>query len=416
MAYTNTSPVSKPFVISAIVLLFIGSIIGSIWIMSLYGIEISLEILSTTPFHRILQLDGFLTLLILGIGYMIVPRFRNELLPKPKLAYFSYGLVVASISLTFFEHMEIFPSFLSDVLRLGGIGIFSGIVFFLVQIKPKLLRKSDYFIVMSIFIFITVNVLEIIFNQFEYNFDPLSQIQLWLLFPILMIFGVQYKFLPSFIGFMRPKNVTGNITIILACFSCILGILASLNLNEFLPIVFSFVFLSTSISFAISLYIFGGFDNSEIKKLFHGEKKARFQYLSILTKISFSFLFLAIVVGILYRIYPDTFAYYDLTIHYTSIGFIGFTIMLFLPMMLPPIINKSIQFLKFNKFPIFLVIAALSIRTVGDFLYLSSNSIKPAGFEYIFGLSGWLIVIALFVFVIMIHRSMNTFSSDIQTI
>lgn len=414
MAYINSSPVSKPFVISAIVLLFLGSIIGSIWIMSLYGIEVSSDIISITPFHRVLQLDGFLTLLILGIGFMIVPRFRNVLLPKPKLAYVSFALVVVSIGLTFIENNEIF--FLSDALRLSGIGIFSGIVFWLVQIKPKLLRKSDYFLVMSILIFLTVNVLGIIFDHYDYSFDSLSQIQLWLLFPILMIFGVQYKFLPSFIGFMRPKNKTGDLTIILAGITCIFGILSALNLNEIIPFLFSFSLFSTAVLFSISLYIFGGFDNSEIKKLFRGEKKARFDYLSILTKISFSFLFLGIIIGILFRMYPEIFSFYDLTIHYTAIGFIGFTIMLFLPMMLPPIINKSIEFLKFNKSPIILVISALVIRTIGDFVFLQTDSFESSGLEYLFGLSGWLIVMALFIFVIMIHRSMKTMSSDLQTI
>lgn len=382
--------------------------------MSLYGIEVSSEIISITPFHRILQLDGFLTLLILGIGFMIVPRFRNVLLPKPKLAYMSFALVVVSLGLTFIENKEIF--FLSDALRLTGIGIFSGIVFWLVQIKPKLLRKSDYFLVMSVLIFLTVNVLGIIFEQYDYSFDSLSQIQLWLLFPILMIFGVQYKFLPSFIGFMRPKNKTGNLTIILAGITCIFGILSVLNLHEIIPFLFSFSLLSTAVLFSISLYIFGGFDNSEIKKLFRGEKKARFDYLSILTKISFSFLFLGIIIGILFRIYPEIFSFYDLTIHYMAIGFIGFTIMLFLPMMLPPIINKSIEFLKFNKSPIILVLSALVIRTIGDFIFLQTDSFESSGLEYLFGLSGWLIVLALFIFVIMIHRSMKTMSSDLQTI
>lgn len=305
MAYINSSPVSRPFVISAVVLLFIGSSIGSIWIMSLYGIEISSEIFSITPFHRILQLDGFLTLLILGIGYMIIPRFRNVLLPIPNLAYISFGLVIASVAWTFFESKENF--LISDSLRLAGIGIFSGVAFWLMQIKPKLLRQSDYFLMMAVIIFVSVSILGIVFEQLGYNFDSLSLIQLWLLFPILMIFGVQYKFLPSFIGNMRPKNKTGNLTIALAGISCILGVLSSLNLNEYIPLGFSFVLLCTAVSFAISLYIFGGFDNSEIKKLFRGEKKARFVYLSILTRISFSFLFLAIIMGILFRLYPDFF-------------------------------------------------------------------------------------------------------------
>lgn len=47
--------------------------------------------------HKILQIDGFLTLLIMGVGYMIVPRFRNVSLPFVKYAYLSFFIVLASL-------------------------------------------------------------------------------------------------------------------------------------------------------------------------------------------------------------------------------------------------------------------------------------------------------------------------------
>ncbi len=101
MSFVNTSPVSRPFVISAVVLLFIGSGIGAFWAMSINGIHVFSELVPFLSLHRTLQLDGFLTLLIMGVGYMIIPRFRNVLLPKKKMAYSSYLLVIASIALSF---------------------------------------------------------------------------------------------------------------------------------------------------------------------------------------------------------------------------------------------------------------------------------------------------------------------------
>ena len=47
--------------------------------------------------HKILQIDGFLTLLIMSVGYMIVPRFRNVSLPFVKYAYLSFILVLISL-------------------------------------------------------------------------------------------------------------------------------------------------------------------------------------------------------------------------------------------------------------------------------------------------------------------------------
>jgi hypothetical protein len=80
--------------------------------------------------------------------------------------------------------------------------------------------------------------------------------------------------------------------------------------------------------------------------------------------------------------------------------------------MLPPVVGKIIHFTNFNKIPLFLIIMSLSIRVAGDFIlvqplyslgYIWSSS--PRILTYFFGLSGWFIVAAMLAFVIMIHKS-----------
>jgi hypothetical protein len=93
----------------------------------------------------------------------------------------------------------------------------------------------------------------------------------------------------------------------------------------------------------------------------------------------------------------------DLAIHYTTIGSIGLTIALYLPLMLPPITGKMMHFARFNSLPILLVVAALSVRTVGDY----AITFQAAGVSYLFMSTGWLVVAALSAFVLMIHRSMK---------
>ena len=95
----RVSTVSKPFIITAVVLVFAGSIIGSLWMMSLLGADLSFAN-SYFRLHKTFQIDGFLTLLVMGIGYMIVPRFRNVKLSSNWLAYLSFGLVVLSLAAT----------------------------------------------------------------------------------------------------------------------------------------------------------------------------------------------------------------------------------------------------------------------------------------------------------------------------
>ena len=60
--------VSKPFIISSVVFVFAGSIIGSIWMMSLLGAEHFGFARNSFSLHKTFQVDGFLTLLIMGMG------------------------------------------------------------------------------------------------------------------------------------------------------------------------------------------------------------------------------------------------------------------------------------------------------------------------------------------------------------
>jgi len=88
--------------------------------------------------------------------------------------------------------------------------------------------------------------------------------------------------------------------------------------------------------------------------------------------------------------------------------------------MLPPIIGKTINFLNFNKIPVLFVILSLAIRAAGDFILTQESFSFSSSFQqhiwsislaqilkYSLGLSGWFVVAAMFVFVRMIHKSMN---------
>jgi hypothetical protein len=78
-------------------MLIIGSMIGSIWMMTIYGVILPAELIRTIHLHKLLQFDGFITMVIMGIGYLIVPRFRNVPIPSIKLVYVSYGLILVSV-------------------------------------------------------------------------------------------------------------------------------------------------------------------------------------------------------------------------------------------------------------------------------------------------------------------------------
>ena len=419
----NYSSVSKPFIITAVILLFIGSSIGSIWMMSIFGIAtLPVLVQGTSELHKMLQIDGFLTLLIMGIGYMIIPRFRNIQLASSKLAYTSFFLILGSLVMQSIQVTDSSKNLLTwvMVLRISGISIFTLIILWTLRVRPKLLGLSDYFVFLCIVALMAVNVIDL--SGYRYFFSSsLIHIQLWLLFPILMIFGIEYKTLPSFLGFIRPKKTLAVFSLICISICLVAGLAHLLIGDRVLPLsmIFNITLFASALAFANSTYAFGGFDNSEIIRLIKGEKKARYSFIVIHIRISFLFLFTGILLAFFSGIFDQFFALYDLAIHNIAIGFIGLSITLYLPLMLPPITGKVIRFTSLKRIPLLLIIISLSLRAIADFItaqpyYAYSSALVMSGhtssisvLPYPLGLSGWLVVVAMFSFVVMIHKSMN---------
>lgn len=215
------------------------------------------------------------------------------------------------------------------------------------------------------------------------------------------------------LGFIRPKKKLVTSSIVLSVVSGILAISSAVFPSILLDVAFNISMITTVSSFVLSLYIFGGFDNAEILKLISGEKKKRYHTIILHTRIAYGFLLAGLVLGTIYATGMTNFALYDLTIHYIAIGFIGVTIMLYLPIMIPSILEKSIRFLDFNHIPLVLVLAALGIRTIGSvILNADSNSESFV----VFGISGFVILVGMFLFVRMIHRAMKNTNSELSIV
>lgn len=377
--------------------------------LTFFGVSMPDQVVPIFQMHRIFQLNGFVTLMIMGIGYMIIPRMRNEATPSNKLAKISYLFVLCSIGVDFADSLisNDYSKF-ATILRLVGVSIFSGLMFYMLRMTPKLLRESDYFIAISISLLVASQAVSL----FDLQQNSLIQKQMWLLFPILMIFAIEYKTLPSFVGFIRPQKKLVFSSVLLAIISGILGITSTIVSSMILEIAFNLVLIAMASSFAASLYIFGGFDNSEILKLISGEKKKRYHTIILHTRIAFGFLFTGMILGTLHAVNLLSFAIYDLTIHYIAIGFIGITIMLYLPLMIPPILEKSIRFLDFNHIPLVLIISALAIRTIGN----ASLHVSHEQFGLIFGVSGFVVLAGMLLFVRMIHRAMKNTDSKLSMV
>jgi hypothetical protein len=179
----------KLFIISAIIFILVGSFIGSIWFAFILNVNIPLINGSIFNLHHIFQVENGLTLLIMGIGFMIVPRFRNISIGSLTIIKISFLSISISTFLVIVSTINIYESiinerilFVSEIFRIFGILLFIGKIIDTLKIQPKLLRTADYFVGFSSICLLIISVL----NLFKLNDNTLTDIEIQLLFPIIM--------------------------------------------------------------------------------------------------------------------------------------------------------------------------------------------------------------------------------------
>jgi hypothetical protein len=109
-----------------------------------------------------------------------------------------------------------------------------------------------------------------------------------------------------------------------------------------------------------------------------------------------------------YLLNKNLFIFYDLSIHFIAIGFIGITIASYFPMMLAPILGKPIAIKKSNKIPLILITISLFIRSIG-LMYISFFNDNDL-LNILASLSGILILFAIVIFIILIYKSIKSLS------
>ena len=159
--------------------------------------------------------------------------------------------------------------------------------------------------------------------------------------------------------------------------------------------------------FSLSIYLYNNYENKKYILQSTIDKKERYLYTLHHTKISFYFLYVGIVLALLFYIFDKKFMFYDLSIHFIAIGFIGITISSYLPMMLAPILGKPIIIRKINKIPLILIIISLLIRTMG-MVYVSYFNNNGASFLHVLtSISGFLILLAIIIFITLMYKSIK---------
>jgi len=387
---------SRPFVKAAVITLFIGTSIGTIYMLMLSGMNIHNAIGNTLLLHRELQ-SSAVTILIMGVMYMLVPRIRSIKFKNVLEARISFILIIASLILyplaIYINDYYIIIAYY--IVRLTALAIFAYVIASMLKVAPRVGRVSDYYFVLALIMLIAYNVILAI----DYNMDNLNRVYIWLCFVVYVIFGVQYKTVPIFFGRATPIKGLDILAFILASISALL-LLIQIRVYAYTLLI------ATSMIFAYSIYVMSKYRIPEFLYTSEDpqarEKISRLKFFIPLLRVSYIMLVLGLVTALLYDLTP-TFALYDLAIHIVTIGFIGITIMNFIPIMLPPILGKDVNYTRFNMLPLIMLLAGIVVRVAWNILPFITQVDR-----LMLGMSGFIVLLAMILYIRMIHSSMES--------
>jgi len=387
---------SRPFVKAAVITLFIGTSIGTIYMLMLSGMNIHNAIGNTLLLHRELQ-SSAVTILIMGVMYMLVPRIRSIKFKNVLEARISFILIIASLILyplaIYINDYYIIIAYY--IVRLTALAIFAYVIASMLKVAPRVGRVSDYYFVLALIMLIAYNVI----LATDYNMDNLNRVYIWLCFVVYVIFGVQYKTVPIFFGRATPIKGLDILAFILASISALL-LLIQIRVYAYTLLI------ATSMIFAYSIYVMSKYRIPEFLYTSEDpqarEKISRLKFFIPLLRISYIMLVLGLVTALLYDLTP-TFALYDLAIHIVTIGFIGITIMNFMPIMLPPILGKDVNYTRFNMLPLIMLLAGIVVRVAWNILPFITQVDR-----LMLGMSGFIVLLAMILYIRMIHSSMES--------
>jgi hypothetical protein len=391
LRYMYISAWSRPFVKASVITLFIGTSLGSIYMLVLSGLSIPIPAL--LPLHREIQTSA-VTLLIMGVMYMLVPRIRSIRFEYIDAAKVSLLLMLSSLVAYPFILWSAYTLPIMHTLRISGLSLFASVIISMLRVAPRSGKLADYYFILALVMLLAYNSILVL----DVTIHALNRVYIWLSSMIFVILGVQYKVVPVFLNNSRPMQPYDSIAFILAVVSALLLL--------FFDILYaSITLIALALVYAYSIYIMRAYRipdfliNSDSADTH--EKVARIRYLLMLLRISYMMLTIGVCIALLYSITP-VFALYDLAIHMVTMGFIGVTIMNFMPIMLPPILGRNINYVRFNGIPLLLLLAAIGVRILWNTLPLVIDIDR-----IVLGVSGMITIVAMLLYIRMIHRAMD---------
>lgn len=400
---------------------FIATVLGALMLANMSGIniDVSLALFSAHPY---LQIFGFLSLFVCGVGYSIIPLFKSEKIRNPSLAYVPFSLITTANILGIVviaqggSYYELLFQIIS-ILILVSSAVFCYQILDVLGRPGKSLGEAGPFISMAAISFVLISIIFFLNSVapqfvgsgrgdlFSAGFLYLSLIG----FTGTMIFGVEIRTV-VFRMTNYKKNIA-KITAVLLGLSIALSFLSALrNLGIFGSIA-SVTFLLSAVCFGITIRIFESKKQSRILLPVTGGQpsvashNAISDYTDVCVLSSVLWLLFGGVLGVVWQVFGDAnFWITDSFIHSLAIGFIGSVITAYGPVLLPGVLSSKGPKKHLSLVPLFLLNAGLVLRVAGNF----SSTLYSGALPVWESLSGLLIIGAMVMLLKNMHfRNVN---------
>ena len=401
-----------------------GTGVGSLMLASLSGFGFPLSDIGF-PSHPYAQIYGFIFEFIMGVAYILVPRFKGERLAKGSItaAYSSYMLVTfANVGFVILGYVSSYSLMvLSSFLFLAGTGIFAVQTTMLAfKRKGGFSQTNPLFVEASLSAFLSGIILaSTSYTGFQARVDVFSQPMIYLNllgFASSMIYAVQIRS----VSFRQSDYRTGaaHFTWITQGLAIILCFFAVVLPSQTLLLSSGVFYLAAAISASVSLKLFRMGHPLMYRPAMTETHYRITKYNDFAMITSFVWLFLALSLGVLMLLGSEekiglTSGLFlwdsihildhspfsrDLFIHSIAIGFIGLSIICYAPMLLPGLLGRRGPTTGLSYYPMIILNLGMLFRGAGDVVAMSWSRIP-----YWEAASGPLILLAMGSFLWMMH-------------
>jgi hypothetical protein len=394
---------------SALVFAFIGTVLGALTLAHLSGVPTNLG-LGFFSAHPYLQIYGFIGQFVVGVAYSLLPRFKITHVPEMTLGYATYVLLTCANVLFFLlPGLGLYNSvlaFVASILLLGGSIIFATQVLVLAhhhgggfpETNPLMGLSSLSLLLISLIIFLKQTSLVNIGGG--EIFSPQMIFLALLGFAGSMIYTVEIRSVSFRQCNYRREIASLSWKIQAAAVSVTFASLYIPSEASFLSIIGGVLFLCAALSVILSIRIFEFAHPLMYRPAMSKMHFKIVRYNEVCILSGSLWLIFGCILGIVFLgQFSKAFSFFvrDSFIHSIAIGFIGSTITVFAPMLLPSLLGRKAPVSGLSFGPIALLNAGIILRVSGDFAapFLSSNFPiwESASGPLVLGAMVWLLLV-----------------------